>query len=47
MFAYLTLWAITQGVITTLKVKPYKWMEQIVHTIMTRYDLLSFKRKQN
>jgi hypothetical protein len=34
-------------VIITLKVKPYKWMEQIVHTIMTLYELLSFKSNQN
>jgi hypothetical protein len=47
MFAYLTLWTITQGVIMTSKVKPYKLIEQIVHTIMTLYELLSFKRKQN
>jgi hypothetical protein len=42
MFAYLTLWAIAQGVIITLKVKPYRWMEQIVHTIMTLYELFEF-----
>ncbi len=47
MFAYLTLWAITQVVIITVKVKPCKWVEQIVHTIMTLYEVLSFKRKQN
>jgi hypothetical protein len=45
MFANLTLQAITQGVIITLKVKSHKWMQQIVHTIRTLYELLSFKRK--